>query len=149
MRTIFIFVYILLFVSCQNSDKSRIARMIDEWDGKEIIYPDDLVFTTMGEDTAKWFLKDSRYTIVTYADSIGCMGCKLKLPAWKDFISYLDSVSDHAVKVIFILHPRDEKEMAHLIKYNNFLYPVCLDTNDSFNKINKIPSNLALIIKIK
>ncbi|MCC2236372.1 DUF1573 domain-containing protein [Bacteroides hominis] len=143
MRTIFIFVYILLFVSCQNSDKSRIARMIDEWDGKEIIYPDDLVFTTMGEDTAKWFLKDSRYTIVTYADSIGCMGCKLKLPAWKDFISYLDSVSDHAVKVIFILRPRDEKEMAHLIKYNNFLYPVCLDTNDSFNKINKIPSNLA------
>lgn len=143
MRTIFIFVYILLFVSCQNSDKSRIARMIDEWDGKEIIYPDDLVFTTMREDTAKWFLKDSRYTIVTYADSIGCMGCKLKLPAWKDFISYLDSVSDHAVKVIFILHPRDEKEMAHLIKYNNFLYPVCLDTNDSFNKINKIPSNLA------
>lgn len=117
--------------------------MIDEWDGKEIIYPDDLVFTTMGEDTAKWFLKDSRYTIVTYADSIGCMGCKLKLPAWKDFISFLDSVSDHAVKVIFILHPRDEKEMAHLIKYNNFLYPVCLDTNDSFNKINKIPSNLA------
>lgn len=146
MRTIFIFVYILLFVSCQNSDKSRIARMIDEWDGKEIIYPDDLVFTTMGEDTAKWFLKDSRYTIVTYADSIGCMGCKLKLPAWKDFISYLDSVSDHAVKVIFILHPRDEKEMAHLIKYNNFLYPVCLDTNDSFNKINKIPSNLAFQI---
>ena len=143
MRTIFIFVYILLFASCQNSDKSRIAHMIDEWDGKEIIYPDDLVFTTMGEDTAKWFLKDSRYTIVTYADSIGCMGCKLKLPAWKDFISYLDSVSDHAVKVIFILHPRDEKEMAHLIKYNNFLYPVCLDTNDSFNKINKIPSNLA------
>ena len=143
MRTIFIFVYIQLFASCQNSDKSRIAHMIDEWDGKEIIYPDDLVFTTMGEDTAKWFLKDSRYTIVTYADSIGCMGCKLKLPAWKDFISYLDSVSDHAVKVIFILHPRDEKEMAHLIKYNNFLYPVCLDTNDSFNKINKIPSNLA------
>ena len=143
MRTIFIFVYILLFASCQNSDKSRIAHMIDEWDGKEIIYPDDLVFTTMGEDTAKWFLKDSRYTIVTYADSIGCMGCKLKLPAWKDFISNLDSVSDHAVKVIFILHPRDEKEMAHLIKYNNFLYPVCLDTNDSFNKINKIPSNLA------
>lgn len=116
--------------------------MIDEWDGKEIIYPDDLVFTTMGEDTAKWFLKDSRYTIVTYADSIGCMGCKLKLPAWKDFISYLDSVSDHAVKVIFILHPRDEKGMVHLIKYNNFLYPVCLDTNDSFNEINKIPSNL-------
>ena len=105
MRTIFIFVYILLFASCQNSDKSRIAHMIDEWDGKEIIYPDDLVFTTMGEDTAKWFLKDSRYTIVTYADSIGCMGCKLKLPAWKDFISYLDSVSDHAVKLylFFIL----------------------------------------------
>ena len=39
--------------------------MIDEWDGKEIIYPDDLVFSTMGEDTVKWFLKDSRYTIVT------------------------------------------------------------------------------------
>ena len=93
--------------------------MIDEWDGKEIIYPDDLVFTTMGEDTVKWFLKDSRYTIVTYADSIGCMGCKLKLPVWKDFISYLDSVSDHTVKVIFILHPRDKKEMVHLLDNRN------------------------------
>lgn len=123
MRAIFIFVCILLFVSCQNSDKSRIAHMIDEWDGKEIIYPDDLVFTTMGEDTVKWFLKDSRYTIVTYADSIGCMGCKLKLPVWKDFISYLDSVSDHTVKVIFILHPRDKKEMVHLLVYNDFSYP--------------------------
>ena len=143
MRAIFIFVCILLFVSCQNSDKSRIAHMIDEWDGKEIIYPDDLVFTTMGEDTVKWFLKDSRYTIVTYADSIGCMGCKLKLPVWKDFISYLDSVSDHTVKVIFILHPRDKKEMVHLLVYNDFSYPVCLDIKGSFDKINKIPSNLA------
>ena len=117
--------------------------MIDEWDGKEIIYPDDLVFTTMGEDTVKWFLKDSRYTIVTYADSIGCMGCKLKLPVWKDFISYLDSVSDHTVKVIFILHPRDKKEMVHLLEYNDFSYPVYLDIKGSFDKINKIPSNLA------
>ena len=117
--------------------------MIDEWDGKEIIYPDDLVFTTMGEDTVKWFLKDSRYTIVTYADSIGCMGCKLKLPVWKDFISYLDSVSDHTVKVIFILHLRDKKEMVHLLEYNDFSYPVCLDIKGSFDKINKIPSNLA------
>ena len=67
MRPIFIFVYILLFVSCQNPDKFQIARMIDGWDGREIIYPDDLIFTTMGEDTVKWFLKDSRYTIVIYA----------------------------------------------------------------------------------
>ena len=95
--------------------------MIDEWDGKEIIYPDNLVFT----------------------DSIGCMECKLKLPVWKDFISYLDSVSDHTVKVIFILHPRDKKEMVHLLEYNDFSYPVCLDIKGSFDKINKIPSNLA------
>mgnify|MGYP001421792616 CR=1 FL=1 len=45
--------------------------MIDEWDGKEIIYPDDLVFTTMGEDTVKWFLKDSRYTIVNLSCPFG------------------------------------------------------------------------------
>lgn len=116
--------------------------MIDEWDGKEIIYPDDLVFTTMGEDTVKWFLKDSRYTIVTYADSIGCMGCKLKLPVWKDFISYLDSVSDHTVKVIFILHLEIKKRW--FIFWNiDFSYPVCLDIKGSFDKINKIPSNLA------
>ena len=37
MRAIFIFVCILLFVSCQNSDKSRIAHMIDEWDGKVLL----------------------------------------------------------------------------------------------------------------
>ena len=44
---------------------------------------------------------------------------------------------------LFILHPRDKKEMVHLLEYNDFSYPVCLDIKGSFDKINKIPSNLA------
>ena len=33
--------------------------------------------------------------------------------------------------------------MDHLLEYNDFSYPVCLDIKGSFDKINKIPSNLA------
>ena len=53
--------------------------MVTEWEGKKIIYPDDMVFTLWGQDTLDYSLPRVDYTIVSYVDSVGCMSCKLQL----------------------------------------------------------------------
>lgn len=51
---------------------------MQEWKGREILYPNDMHFFMQGRDTLN---ADSicMYKIITYIDSIGCMSCKLGL----------------------------------------------------------------------
>lgn len=42
----------------------------------------------------------------------------------------------------FFLHPANVREMRSVLKQNRFDYPVCMDTEDTFNKVNKFPSQL-------
>lgn len=57
---------------------------MQEWKGREILYPNDMHFFMQGRDTLN---ADSicMYKIITYIDSIGCMSCKLGLSQWQDF----------------------------------------------------------------
>ena len=61
-------------------------RLMQEWKGREILYPNDRHFFMQGRDTLN---ADSicMYKIITYIDSIGCMSCKLGLSQWQDFCS--------------------------------------------------------------
>ena len=58
---------------------------MQEWKGREILYPNDMHFFMQGRDTLN---ADSicMYKIITYIDSIGCMSCKLQLREWLTFI---------------------------------------------------------------
>ncbi len=40
----------------------------------------------------------------------------------------------------FILFPKAPKEMVALLRQDKFDYPVCIDVNDSFNKLNHLSS---------
>ena len=83
-------VYIILsFIalsSCKDSPKDEIARLVKEWDGKEIRFPESPVFTIQGKDTVDFSFRNAEYKVVSYVDSIGCISCKLQLDRWKDFI---------------------------------------------------------------
>ena len=61
-------------------------QLVREWEGKEIQFPSNSVFTIQGKDTIEYSGDNSDYKIVTYIDSIGCTSCKLQLQNWKDFI---------------------------------------------------------------
>ena len=69
--------------SCQESEKERISRLVKEWDGKEIVFPDRPVFTIQGRDTVSCPSGNFPYKVLTYIDSLGCASCKLQLPRWK------------------------------------------------------------------
>lgn len=45
--------------------------------------------------------------------------------------------------VLFFLHLKDKKEITYVLKRDNFTHPVCLDEKDAFNKLNKLPTDMA------
>ena len=83
----------LSLCSCsrRNTTKKKIEEMIKLWQGKEIIFPEELIFTKYGKDTVKYNISVSDYKIIMYVDSVGCTECKLQLYKWKDFITEVDS----------------------------------------------------------
>lgn len=140
---------LFLFVlcsSCKNSDKDSIIKLVDEWKNKEILIPSHISFISCGDSLIR---KDNitykDYTVVTYVDSVGCISCKLQLRKWKQFMSESDSVAKANVSYLFIFHPqkRDNKELISLLQKDHFTYPVCIDEDDSFNKLNHFPSDMA------
>lgn len=132
-----VFIMILSFSSCKESDGMRMSRLVREWEGREIMYPNNMHFSVLGNDT-NYFPK-SEYTIVMYVDSFGCTSCKLQLSQWKRLINQLDSVKN--TTVLFFLHPKNKKEMDYTFKRDDFTHPVCLDNKDAFNKLNNFPQD--------
>ena len=136
-------IFILLFVaSCSESDKERFARLVGEWERKEIRFPDHSVFTVQGRDTVDFEFRNAGYKVVTYVDSAGCTSCKLQLPRWKDLISEVDSLTDGSVPFLFYFHPKDLEELKYLTRREGFVYPVCFDEKDDFNRLNRFPGEM-------
>ena len=143
MNKTMLLILIVLFSSCKDSTTDRIAYLVKEWIGKEIIFPNNMNFTAIEQDVVSAnFLKKNNYSIVTYADSIGCMSCKLKLNVWASLIEQLDSMTNSSVPVYFFLYSNSVEKMHDVLKRYNFKYPVCIDEKDSFNIFNKLPSDM-------
>lgn len=87
MRIIYHLLLLLLLVSCKQSEKDKIVETMNAWSGKEVVFAAGIPFSVLGEDTLEYTIPQSTYKIITYADSTGCMGCKLQLKDWKYFIN--------------------------------------------------------------
>ena len=124
-------------LSCKESGKARLTRLVEEWEGKEVVFPRQAVFTVQGRDTVAFRWQDAPYRIVTYVDSIGCASCKLQLPKWKQLIAETDSLFGK-------FHPKDLRELMYLTRRDAFTYPVCFDREDAFNRLNRFPSEMSL-----
>ena len=130
----------LLVSSCEESEKERLSRLVNEWEGKEILFPTHSTFTIQGKDTVDFQFQNAEYKVVTYVDSVGCTGCKLQLPRWKELMTEVDSLNGGRVPFLFYFHPKDLKELCFLTRCEGFTYPVCFDEKDDFNRLNHFPS---------
>ena len=131
-----------LLCSCKESEKEKIARLVREWDGKEISFPSHSVFTIQGKDTVDFSFADAEYKIITYIDSVGCTSCELQLPRWKEFMHEVDSLAQGKVPFVFYFHPKDVKELRYITRRDAFTYPVCFDEKDDFNALNRFPGEM-------
>ena len=142
MRYVYIIMFVLTFLSCQDKNKEAMLRLVKEWDGKEIKFPARSVFTIQGKDTVDFDFKDAEYKVVTYVDSSGCTSCKLQLPRWIEFMEELESKTKDNVPFVFVFHPKSAKELRHTLRLHGFNHPVFLDEKDDFNTLNRFPDDM-------
>ena len=139
-----IFAALMSFHSCQKKVNVEIANVVKEWTNSEIKFDSGYVFTRLGKDSIYNSIPKSGYKILVYTDSIGCVGCNLRLPQWKEWMKQIDSISDNKVSFLFFVHPKDETDLLLLLQRQNFNVPVCIDKNNSLNKLNHFPANAML-----
>lgn len=136
----------LLLFSCDYSENKKIAHMVSYWQNHEIIYPKDTAFISYSKKWGeqKMYLKKENYTFFCYVDSIGCMSCKLQLPKWKEFIRVVDSVSHGTVPFVFVFQSKKSDDLIHFLRKTGFDYPLFIDVNNSFDKLNHFPKEMQL-----
>lgn len=131
-----------ILFSCQETDRERISHLVKEWNGKEILFPGNPVFSRMVKDTVPYRIPKTDYKVVVFVDSVGCISCKLQLPRWKEFMHDVDSLSDGSVPFIFFFQTKNTRELRYIFSRDNFSHPVCIDTEDSFYKLNHFPTEM-------
>ena len=96
---------LLLFgiTACKENREAHITRLVQEWSGKEIQFPEHPVFTIQGKDTIEAPTDTLPYKIVVYVDSTGCMSCRLQLVRWKEMMATLDSLAAGKTSFLFYL----------------------------------------------
>lgn len=145
MKKTFIFLQIVLIccvVSCnKNTGKETAKKIITEWTGKIIQFPDSISYVSLGKDTVSVKQHQSPYTILLYTDSTGCTACKLQMYKWDILIDEVNKEMDGKVDFFFCFHPKNKKELEHILKRDGFSYPVFIDEKDTMNKLNNFPEN--------
>ena len=131
-----------MLVSCGNAEKREIARLVEEWQGREIFFPEVSVFTIQGRDTVDFSFLNADYKIVTYVDTTGCSSCQLQLQLWKKYMERVDSVSNIRVPFVFYFTPEKPRRITDVTRGESFTYPICLDMNGEFNRLNHFPNKI-------
>lgn len=139
-KFIIYFTTILILSGCSgSSQKDEIAKVVKEWQGKTITLPEKVVDFISG-DTIN--ISEADFTILTYVDSTGCTGCKMKLPLWEEFLNSIDSITDAEFLPLMVVNSNNKNELKYLFDRDLFEYPVYVDSEDNINKQNSFPDNI-------
>lgn len=139
---IIIFFSVLILFSCEDSKRKQTLILLQEWEGKEVNFPLNPIFTIQGKDTIDYKIQNT-FKILTYIDSTGCTSCKLKLTEWKKIVTEVDSMQPYSTQFLFFFCPKNGMEIYQTLRVERFNYPVCIDEKDSLNKLNHFPSEMA------
>ena len=140
---LFSLVFAFSIFSCkENKRRSEIEKIVAEWTGKEILFPEGVSCYVAGKDALpeycnEWFQKE--YKILMYVDSAGCSGCRLKLFEWKQLMKEADSLFHGQVGFLLFFQPKSTREMAYLFARDQFDYPVFMDISGAINRLNRFP----------
>ena len=126
--------------SCNDYEKAKIARLVTEWQGKEVLLPENSIFTIQGKDTVQ-VAANAKHKILVYVDSAGCTSCRLQLHEWKKFIVEVDSAMGRHVPFLFFLSPKSVEEARFITRRDDFTYPICVDMQNRLDSLNHFPAN--------
>ena len=133
----------LAFTACHSNSREEQYELVNAWVGKEITFPEKMVFIDYKGDTVDLDYRNQP-KILVYVDSVGCISCKLKLPEWNAFIQTVDSVASSPYAYLFVFGTPKEKDVYRTIRMSHFRHPVCMDPGDSLNSLNGFPTDMSL-----
>jgi hypothetical protein len=131
---------VLGFTACRDNKIVGLEKVLTEWIGKTILFPDIKPVYIFGDSLNHTFKTDTiakNYKILLYTDSTGCTSHQLNLNTWKSFIEELNSNVDF----LFYFQPANEKELLSLLANERFIYPIYIDNRDELNKLNRFFNN--------
>ncbi len=141
-KQLYILLLLSLLTACKENNKKKFALLVQEWQGKEIVFPQDMAFTRFVTEPVDYRIPDAEYKVLVYVDSVGCTSCKLQLSKWKELIAHVDSATNGNIPFIFVFQSKDDCELRYILKRDNFDRPVCIDRNNRFDELNQFPQEI-------
>ena len=141
-KQLYILLLLSLLTACKENNKEKFAQLVQEWQGKEIVFPQDMAFTRFVTEPVDYRIPDAEYKVLVYVDSVGCTSCKLQLPKWQELIAHVDSATNGNVPFIFVFQSKDDRELRYMLKRDNFDRPICIDRNNRFDELNQFPQDI-------
>ena len=141
-KQLYILLLLSLLTACQENNKEKFALLVQEWQGKEIVFPQNMAFTRFVTEPVDYRIPDAEYKVLVYVDSVGCTSCKLQLLKWKELIAHVDSATNGNIPFIFVFQSKDDRELRYILKRDNFDRPVCIDRNNRFDELNQFPQDI-------
>ena len=141
-KLLYISLLLSLLTACKENNKEKFALLVQEWQGKEIVFPQDMAFTRFVTESVDYRIPDAEYKVLVYVDSVGCTSCKLQLPKWQELIAHVDSATNGNIPFIFVFQSKDDRELRYILKRDNFDRPVCIDRNNRFDELNQFPQDI-------
>lgn len=145
--TVCLFLLSICFSCGQRNDKTGVPNLVEQWTGKQILFPEGLSFFQSEGGLVDYAIPASKYKIVLYIDSIGCVSCELRLSDWKFFINELRAYTTDVIPVLFFLNPNNKGVMDQLYSYfeeEEFPFPFSVDSLNLMNESNHFPNQGAL-----
>lgn len=132
----------IALVACTKKTEKQVEaeNIINEWSGKTIQIPSDLQLSIYGKDTLLPEFHSTPYKILFFADSTGCIGCKLGLPFWQKLIAETDSTLAGKLSFVFCFQPKNRNDLVSSFLSNGFNYPVLIDQKNIINQLNHFPA---------
>lgn len=128
-------------VSCgEGSKRQDIVKLVEAWQGREVIFPAHSVFTVQGIDTTHVSMESDGYKVLVYVDSIGCTSCRLQFAEWSGFINEVDSLVEAKVHFLFYLSPKSLSDARYVTRRDDFQHPICIDFKNEINRLNNFPA---------
>ena len=123
----------LCVCSCStDSPEKRYRQILQEFQGKQIQFPDELGGNPLSENYD--------FIILAYIDSASCTTCRMRLSQWNEFLVRIEDETENDVGFVMVLNSSEDDELLSNIKFHRFTRPILFDSLDAYNQLNHFPS---------
>lgn len=123
--------------SCKpDKPSTEIEKVIKEWTGKKINFPQGVRCISMNKDTTCISPDSTPYKILIYIDQAGCISNKLQLYKWNTLIEEVRNEMQGLVNFQFYFQPKDIRKIQSILRRDTFEYPSHIDIDGKLNKLN-------------